>query len=450
MPHQGGPRIRPAAPRRLVLALLVAALVAAGQLPDAGIAAHGAGSGSRSGGNPTSPVAWTVRLASRFAGGKVGTWPLGSRDNGTASLSGGRYLLRATDGYTTIRAPGGLPALADGRIQATVRAVGRGNVGVYGRWYSTNGQPNLLACWFRNDGTAGCTAWQDGVPTDLGVRHGSGIHPNADNQLVLQIVKNQLQFQMNGRMVLVHTLGGQARAGAWGVYVSTTLKTAPTEGAYARVSIAVPGISRMEIAAATETAIRARQTATAQGRQTATAVAQATQTALTQAQATQTAVDQATQDTAAADAAATTVQVQLTAQAQETATAVAPLAAPQLLSPPDGSTIDVYPRVFTVSWLPVPGATSYTVTVQMCLYGITPLVYAGGYLGPCVFPTQFYGFAPTGGGWVSQSTSDGEQTTTSTSVTFGNFVGHQPGRWSVVANGPGTVSPRSAWRIIYF
>ena len=137
---------------------------------------------------------------------------------------------------------------------------------------------------------------------------------------------------------------------------------------------------------------------------------------------------------------------------QQTATARAatPLAAPQLLSPPDGSTIDVYPRVFTVSWLPVPGATSYTVTVQMCLYGITPLVYAGGYLGPCVFPTQFYGFAPTGGGWVSQSTSDGEQTTTSTSVTFGNFVGHQPGRWSVVANGPGTVSPRSAWRIIYF
>jgi hypothetical protein len=284
---------------------------------------------------------WKTVLDSRFVTGQVGTWPIGQRDNGTAVFIGSRYLLHATDGYTTVRSPGSLPAIADGRIQVTVRPVGRGNVGVFGRWYSTAGQPNMLACWIRNDGTSGCTNWQSGLPTDLEVRHGGGLRPNADNQLMLQITRNRVQFQINRGTELTLAVPGNARRGTWGAYVSTTLKTAPTQGGYSRITISVPGVLQSVIAAATQTAVRAKQTATAGTRKVATvrahktATVRAKQTEAVQAGETVTAVAHATVAahaslTAIADS---TQQIAgqadraATAQAQETAVATVTQAA---------------------------------------------------------------------------------------------------------------------------
>jgi photosystem II stability/assembly factor-like uncharacterized protein len=331
--------------RRVCLGVLVITLIATGQAPTSSLAGPAGSSTSRHNFHnsisealmPTNVASWKTVLDSRFTTGKAGTWPTGPGDDGTASLSGGRYVLHATDGYTTTRTPGGLSAIADGRIKAMVHAVGRGNVGVYGRWSSTDGQPTMLACWIRNDGTFGCTNWQTGVPRDFGVQHGGGIRPNADNQLLLQITKNHMQFQINGATALTLALHGNAGAGAWGVYVSTTLKSAPSQGAYFRITISAPGVPQSMIAAATQTAVRARQTATAVTRKVATARARTTATAVArtaatvrakhtatiQAQETATAVAHATIAAQATLTARSVQATQVAAQAQSTATAQA-------------------------------------------------------------------------------------------------------------------------------
>ena len=87
----------------------------------------------------SSPTAWSIVLDSRFGGGRAAAWPLGQLDNGTSSIKSGRYVLHTADGYFAIRAPRGIQPLSDGRITATVRLQGRGQAGLYGRWYSAEG-----------------------------------------------------------------------------------------------------------------------------------------------------------------------------------------------------------------------------------------------------------------------------------------------------------------------
>ena len=87
-----------------------------------------------------------------------------------------------------------------------------------------------------------------------------------------------------------------------------------------------------------------------------------------------------------------------------------------LLSPADGSTVNVFPRAFTVSWQAVPGATSYRVTVDFCAPGLD--ASNKDYLGPCDFPAEVYGYTKSGG-WV-QEYGDGS-TTGITSYRFESF-----------------------------
>src|SRR6266699_2121562 len=45
------------------------------------------------------------------------------------------------------------------------------------------------------------------------------------------------------------------------------------------------------------------------------------------------------------------------------------LAAPTQMLPVDGAVFDIYPRTTTLKWIPVDGATTYTVEVQFCQNG---------------------------------------------------------------------------------
>lgn len=94
------------------------------------------------------------------------------------------------------------------------------------------------------------------------------------------------------------------------------------------------------------------------------------------------------------------------------------LAVPELLTPAEGQEFpERVPRVTTLTWRPVPGATAYLVEVS------------AGQSGP-----------------DSQWTDPTSATVTQTSHTF-NFVGAQPGRWRVRAIGAqGDSSAPSPWR----
>lgn len=97
------------------------------------------------------------------------------------------------------------------------------------------------------------------------------------------------------------------------------------------------------------------------------------------------------------------------------------LTTPILLSPPDGSTFTYYPRTTTLAWQIVPGATSYHIIIECSSPGSD-----GNW-------DWFY--------WTSADVS-------STSYRF-DFVGAQPGRWSVTAKedtGRFLASLPSEWR----
>lgn len=100
------------------------------------------------------------------------------------------------------------------------------------------------------------------------------------------------------------------------------------------------------------------------------------------------------------------------------------LAAPTLVSPPDGTQFDVFPRQTPVDWEPVPGATTY------------------------VLQTDYFGGCYPYGGWCSEA-GWGEATYTAiteTEYTFG-FVSRGNGRWRVAAvDADGHLGPFSEWR----
>ncbi|MEN6396449.1 MAG: hypothetical protein ABFC78_08205 [Methanoregula sp.] len=95
------------------------------------------------------------------------------------------------------------------------------------------------------------------------------------------------------------------------------------------------------------------------------------------------------------------------------------LATPVATSPVNNTVFYNYPRVTTVTWKPVPGASSYSVEIQ---FG-----------------------NPAGTTWSAMSTDS----VTTPSDTF-TFVGAQPGRWRVKAIGTGMYlnSATNAW--VYF
>jgi hypothetical protein len=91
---------------------------------------------------------------------------------------------------------------------------------------------------------------------------------------------------------------------------------------------------------------------------------------------------------------------------------------PKLLTPIPGQVFSNFPRTTTLTWEPVPGATSYQVEVQCDTCGSTP--------------------------WVTWITA----TTAQTTYTF-NWVGAQSGRWRITANlpsGPGEASELREFR----
>lgn len=90
---------------------------------------------------------------------------------------------------------------------------------------------------------------------------------------------------------------------------------------------------------------------------------------------------------------------------------------PVLLTPAEGASLDVYPRVTTLTWEPVTLALSYDIEVDTCL-------------GTC------------GDRIVEHQTYHSEDTT----VTF-TFGGANPGRWRVRAVGSiGITGQWSEWR----
>ncbi len=98
--------------------------------------------------------------------------------------------------------------------------------------------------------------------------------------------------------------------------------------------------------------------------------------------------------------------------------AAAVLPAPEIISPMNGATYDIYPRTMTLSWLSVGSAASYDVDVQYC-----------------------------GSSDVSTCTNLLTENTSATSYTF-DFVGAQPGRWRVRAlDGSGVAGTWSEWRM---
>jgi len=97
------------------------------------------------------------------------------------------------------------------------------------------------------------------------------------------------------------------------------------------------------------------------------------------------------------------------------------LRAPTLVSPPDGSVFDIYPRMTTVRWNPSAGAASYVVEWDFS----------------------------SGGAWFSEREPNATGHTFATSgtdLTFA-FVGAQPGRWRVwPVNAAGERGTPSEWR----
>ena len=101
-----------------------------------------------------------------------------------------------------------------------------------------------------------------------------------------------------------------------------------------------------------------------------------------------------------------------------------PSTAPQLVTPTDGAVFDHFPRITTLSWTPVEGASAYEVEAQFGRRDPS---------GPCCWAEEY----------VSEQTI-------STAYTF-SFVGAQPGRWRVRTVFPdGTRSNWSEWWVFFY
>jgi hypothetical protein len=112
--------------------------------------------------------------------------------------------------------------------------------------------------------------------------------------------------------------------------------------------------------------------------------------------------------------------VPLSPQSEDPSTS---LEVPQHLSPSDGSVFNHYPRTTQLQWMPVSGATSYTVEVD-CFH--------------CCESNKWC--SDVGKTWMIVPNIR------TTNYTF-NFVGAQPGRWRVWAvDSSGREGAKSAWR----
>lgn len=102
-------------------------------------------------------------------------------------------------------------------------------------------------------------------------------------------------------------------------------------------------------------------------------------------------------------------------------TAVSSSDIPVLLSPADGTEINIYPRTITLTWSPVTNASKYLVEIMAC--------------SPTSPDTCF------SHPMIEQTTRE----STTTSYTF-NFVGKQPGKWRVSAfDASGKLGTPSGW-----
>lgn len=108
------------------------------------------------------------------------------------------------------------------------------------------------------------------------------------------------------------------------------------------------------------------------------------------------------------------------------------LAAPEILSPADGTDLYMSKRITKVEWVPVVGAESYTLDIEFC-DGMAPR--SRGCVDP--HPLQFPGWEPTSG-------------IKTTSYEF-NFIGAQPGRWRVWAvDSEGRPGSKSDWYTFFY
>jgi len=185
------------------------------------------------------PSATPFQLDSTFADKKPGPWPPGWLiENGTASRKQGRYIIRAPDGYFTVRTPIHATRLANGQISAVVRAQGKGQIGVMARQSGPKNEWNLYACWITNARQYGCTLWRSGTPLTLAPAHADArIMPNHDNTLLLKLVGTQLTFIVNGLVVYHAVERSPLPTGSWGVYVASRFGTGPVVGSYSRITI---------------------------------------------------------------------------------------------------------------------------------------------------------------------------------------------------------------------
>ncbi|HMQ05220.1 MAG TPA: carboxypeptidase-like regulatory domain-containing protein [Pyrinomonadaceae bacterium] len=109
------------------------------------------------------------------------------------------------------------------------------------------------------------------------------------------------------------------------------------------------------------------------------------------------------------------------------------LTSPVIVFPLDGSELGGgYPRSTRIHWLPVVGAVSYGVDIEVCQGGTSDAKDCR--IGA---PLQHFRMEPPSG-------------IEKTSYEF-NFVGGQPGRWRVWAIGPdGSPGPKTPWNYFYY
>jgi TIR domain len=113
-----------------------------------------------------------------------------------------------------------------------------------------------------------------------------------------------------------------------------------------------------------------------------------------------------------------TATAKATATAEPSRNVIQPISAPTLLSPPDGTEFNHYPRTVTLAWEKLPGAKSYKLEIQFESHG-----------------WNAYGQIKNTG---------------ATTYTF-DFIGAQPGRWRVWGvDAEGKEGPKSEWWVFSF
>src|SRR5437867_5706668 len=121
--------------------------------------------------------------------------------------------------------------------------------------------------------------------------------------------------------------------------------------------------------------------------------------------------------------------------------------APVQTAPPDGAVLHGLPRTTSLTWQPVPGATSYKVEVEVCAAG----PYGAGWtLPPTTALCASLCTSLRDAGLIERGDACGYSipvvaSTPSPQYTF-DFVGDQPGRWRVWAiDASGHEGPKSPW-----